>query len=50
LEYNLRFGVLINIVKCLNCYTINGIPNKIINLGINNIYVVLPNFITNLIE
>ncbi|KHE81879.1 hypothetical protein GE21DRAFT_1214809, partial [Neurospora crassa] len=50
LEYNLQFGVLVNIVKYFNYYTINSIPNKIINLGINSIYVVLPNFIADLIE
>ncbi|KHE84286.1 hypothetical protein GE21DRAFT_1209221, partial [Neurospora crassa] len=50
LEYNPRFSVLANIVKYLNRYIINSIPNKIVSLRINSIYIILPNFITNLIK
>ncbi|KAK3492074.1 uncharacterized protein B0T23DRAFT_315600, partial [Neurospora hispaniola] len=50
LEYDPQFGVLANTAKYLNYYIINSIPSKIINLEIDSIYVVLPSFITNLIE
>ncbi|EGZ75192.1 hypothetical protein NEUTE2DRAFT_58881, partial [Neurospora tetrasperma FGSC 2509] len=50
LKYNPRFGVLTNIVKYLNRYTINGLTNKIINLGDNSIYIILPSFIADFIE
>ncbi|KHE78312.1 hypothetical protein GE21DRAFT_1223716, partial [Neurospora crassa] len=53
-EYDLRFGVLINIVKYFNYYTINTAKprrhNKIINLGIDSIYIILPNFVADLIK
>ncbi|KAL0472656.1 hypothetical protein QR685DRAFT_438584, partial [Neurospora intermedia] len=50
LEYNPRFGILTNKVKYFNHYTINNIPSKTISLGINNIYVILPSFVADLIE
>ncbi|KHE82832.1 hypothetical protein GE21DRAFT_1177652, partial [Neurospora crassa] len=50
LKYNPQFGVLANTIKYLNYYTINNIPSKIINLGIDSIYIILPSFITDFIE
>ncbi|KAK3486446.1 uncharacterized protein B0T23DRAFT_324217, partial [Neurospora hispaniola] len=50
LEYDPRFSVLVNTVKYLSRYTINSIPSRIVNLGIDNICVVLLNFIADLID
>ncbi|EGZ77658.1 hypothetical protein NEUTE2DRAFT_49159, partial [Neurospora tetrasperma FGSC 2509] len=50
LKYNPRFSALADIIKYFSRYTINRLTNKIISLGNNSIYVVLPNFITNFIK
>ncbi|KHE82475.1 hypothetical protein GE21DRAFT_1213500, partial [Neurospora crassa] len=49
-EYNPRFGVLVDIVRCFNYYIINGIPSKIVSLGMDSIYIVLLSFVADFVK
>ncbi|EGZ69678.1 hypothetical protein NEUTE2DRAFT_72573 [Neurospora tetrasperma FGSC 2509] len=50
LEQAPRFVALADTVRCLSRHTIDGLPSKIVSLGCDSLYVVLPGFVADLVD